>query len=54
MQIWKGGEYEVLDQLHSATHIPAQSLTQESENPNYMTAEFKETLEMTLPNPFML
>lgn len=54
MQIWKGGECEVPDHLHSATQIPTQSLTQESENPNYMTAAFKETWEMTLPNPFIL
>lgn len=39
---------------YSATQIPAQSLTPESENANYMTAQFKETLEMTLPNPFIL
>lgn len=41
--------------LHYSTiQIPAQILTQESENPNYRTAELKGTLEMILPNPFIL
>lgn len=48
-------KYEVPDHLHySAIQIPDQTLTQESENPNYMTAELKGTLEMILPNPFIL
>lgn len=47
-------KYEVLDHLHySVTLIPAQSLTQESEKPNYMKAELKGTVEIILPNPII-
>lgn len=54
---WKYGkavEYEVPVHLcYPATQIPAQTLTQESENSNYMTAELKRTLEMILLNPLI-